>query len=251
MTRPVALVTGVGRRAGIAAEIAARLAVEGWDIGMTWWSPYDESMPWGVSEGEVASIESGLVDLGARVVSVEADLADPESPSAVFDAIEQSLGPVTALVLVHAQSTSGGILDTTVDTFDRHFDVNVRANWLLIREMGKRFTGTLGTGRVVALTSDALANEVAYGASKGALDRIVIAAAREFAALGITANLINPGPTQTGWVDDELAPHLIARTPGGRLGAPDDAARLVSFLLSEDGRWINGQLITSDGGFSA
>lgn len=251
MTRPVAIVTGVGRRAGIAAEVATRLATEGWDIGMTWWSAYDESMPWSVAQGEVAEIEAALGQLGARVVAVEADLASVDSPSLVFDAVEHSLGAVSALVLVHAHSTSGGILSTTLESFDAHFAVNSRANWLLIREMGKRFTGSAGSGRIVALTSDALTDEIAYGASKGALDRIVFAAAREFAELGITANLVNPGPTQTGWIDDELAPHLVARTPGGRLGAPDDAARIVSFLLSDEGRWINGQLIKSDGGFSA
>ena len=182
---------------------------------------------------------------------MEADLANVDAPAAVFDAVEQSLGPVSALVLVHAHSTSGGILNTTVESFERHFDVNVRANWMLVREMGRRFTGSHGTGRIVALTSDALADEVAYGASKGALDRVVLAAAREFGELGITANLVNPGPTQTGWIDDELASFLVGRTPGGRLGAPDDAARLVSFLLSDAGRWMNGQLIKSDGGFSA
>ena len=251
MDRPVAIVTGVGRREGIAAAIAARLAIDGWDLGITWWSAYDEVMPWGVAEGEVAGVVTALEDLGARVVAVEADLGDVEAPSRLFDVVEQELGPVTAMVLVHAESVNAGILDTTVESFDRHIAVNSRANWLLLREMGRRFTGEPGAGRIVALTSDAVDGEIAYGASKGALDRIVIAAAKEFGPLGITANLVNPGPTQTGWIDARLAPVLIERTPGGRLGEPDDAARLVSFLLGIDGRWINGQLIKSDGGFGA
>lgn len=251
MSRPVAIVTGVGRKAGIAAAIAGRLALEGWDIGMTWWGGYDSSMPWGVAEGEVAAIAADLRGMGAGLTAIEADLRDPESPAAVFDAVEQELGPVTSLVLVHAHSTGGGVLDTDPEEFDRHFEVNVRANWLFVREMGRRFTGDVGTGRIVALTSDAIEGEIAYGASKGALDRIVLAAAREFGELGITANLVNPGPTQTGWIVDGLAPMLVERTPGGRLGAPDDAARVVSFLLGDEGRWINGQLIKSDGGFSA
>jgi len=89
-----------------------------------------------------------------------------------------------------------------------------------------------------------------YGASKGALDRIVIAAARELAPLGITANVLNPGPVDTGWMDDETRAALTALQPSGRLGTPEDAARLVRFLVSEDGRWVSGQLIASDGGFS-
>ena len=89
-----------------------------------------------------------------------------------------------------------------------------------------------------------------YGASKGALDRIVIAAARELAPLGITANLVNPGPVDTGWMDDATRAALLAQQPSGRLGTPDDAARLVRFLVSDEGRWVSGQLIGSDGGFS-
>ena len=107
-----------------------------------------------------------------------------------------------------------------------------------------------GDGRIVAFTSDHVVDNLPYGASKGALDRIVIAAARELGHLGVTANLINPGPVDTGWMTDEVRAHLTAMQPTGRLGTPDDAARLVGFLLSPDGRWISGQLLTSDGGFS-
>ena len=103
----------------------------------------------------------------------------------------------------------------------------------------------------MALTSDAIHNEIAYGASKGALDRIVFAAAREFGARGITANLVNPGPIDTGWMTDDVRDALLARTPAGRLGTPADTAALVAFLLSADGGWITGHLLKSDGGFGA
>lgn len=100
-------------------------------------------------------------------------------------------------------------------------------------------------------TSDALHDEIAYGASKAALDRVVLAAAREFGSFGITANLVNPGPIDTGWMTDELRQTLLARTPSGRLGTPGDTAALLAYLLSPDGQWITGQLLKSDGGFSA
>jgi 3-oxoacyl-[acyl-carrier protein] reductase len=92
---------------------------------------------------------------------------------------------------------------------------------------------------------------VPYGASKGALDRIVMAAARELGHLGIRVNAVNPGPVDTGWMNDEIRSEIARNQPTGRLGTPADVARLVSFLLSEDGVWTTGQLIQTDGGYSS
>ena len=251
MSNRVALVTGVGREVGIAAGIVGRLAADGWDIAMTYWSPFDRRMPWGERPNSVATIETTARDLGATVLSIEADLSDADTPRALFEATESAMGPVTALILSHAEDVESGILDTTVEDFDLHFAVNTRASWLLIREFAIRFSGEHGTGRIVALTSDHTAFNLPYGASKGALDRIVIAAATELGGRGITANLINPGPIDTGWMTPDLVAKLAAQTPAGRLGTPRDTAALVSFLLSADGAWISGQLLKSDGGLSA
>jgi 3-oxoacyl-[acyl-carrier protein] reductase len=128
--------------------------------------------------------------------------------------------------------------------------VNARASWLLIREFAKRFEGAADSGRIVALTSDHTTFNLPYGASKGALDRIVIAASREFAARGITSNVVNPGPINTGWMTPEVESDLRAATPAGRLGTPRDTAALIAFLISADGGWVNGQLLKSDGGLS-
>ncbi|WP_326598291.1 SDR family oxidoreductase [Streptomyces sp. NBC_01803] len=249
--RPVALVTGVGRSAGIGAAVAEGLAAGGWDVAFGYWTPYDRRMPWGADDGAVGAVAARLRGLGARSAGFEADLSDPEAPARLFDAAEERLGSVTALVLGHCESTDSGILDTTVESFDRHFAVNARATWLLIREFALRFTGPRGTGRIVALTSDHTAGNLPYGASKGALDRITLAAARELADLGVTANVVNPGPTDTGWMTEELKADVVRRTPLGRLGTPRDCARLVAFLCSPEGGWINGRLLHSDGGFSA
>ena len=248
--RPVALVTGVGRTVGIGAGLARGLAETGWDLAFSYLTSYDERMTWGVQQGATAAIEADLAERGAATAAVEADLADPEAPARLFDEVERRLGPVTALVMSHCESVDSSILDTTVESFDRHFAVNARATWLLVREFGRRFQGPPGTGRILALTSDHTVHNLPYGASKGALDRIVLAAARELADLGITANVINPGPIDTGWMSDEIRASGIAATPAGRLGTPADTANLVSFLCSERGGWINGQLLLSNGGFA-
>ncbi|MYX04769.1 MULTISPECIES: SDR family oxidoreductase [unclassified Streptomyces] len=262
-SRPVALITGVGRSIGIGAGIARRLAASGWDIAFTYWTPYDRRMEWGVEAGAAEAIAKELAEAGARTAAIEADLTDPDAPARIFDEAEQRLGgPVTALVLSHAESVDSGLLDTTVEAFDRHFAVNSRASWLLIREYGLRFRGAPGstaagteprtpTGRIVALTSDHTVGNLPYGASKGALDRITLAAAHELAHLGVTANVVNPGPIDTGWMTDDLRESLVRGTPLGRLGTPRDTAHLVDFLCSPEGQWVNGQLLKSNGGAAA
>jgi 3-oxoacyl-[acyl-carrier protein] reductase len=155
---------------------------------------------------------------------------------------------VRALVLCHCDDPDGGLLEASLDDFDRSMAVNARASWLLVRGFAREFTGPHGTGRIVALTSGQTVGSLAYGAGKGALERIVLAAADELADLGITANVVDPGPTDTGWMDDELRDRLAAANPLGRVGRPEDAANLVSFLCGEAGGWINGQLLASDGG---
>jgi 3-oxoacyl-[acyl-carrier protein] reductase len=247
--RPVALVTGVGRTVGIGAGIAAQLAASGWDVAFTYWAAYDERMPWGVEMEATGAIERSLSGYGAAVAAVEADLTDVDSPAVVFDEAQRLLGNVTALVMCHCESVDSGLLGTTVESFDRHFAVNARASWLLIREFGRRFRGPHGTGRIVSLTSDATVGNLPYGASKAALDRITLAAAHELAHLGVTANAINPGPVDTGWMTDDMRQSVLRETPVGRLGTPQDAAHLVDFLCSPEGGWINGQLLMSNGGF--
>ncbi|MEV5609509.1 SDR family oxidoreductase [Streptomyces sp. NPDC052225] len=248
--RPIALVTGVGRTAGIGAGVARRLAASGWDIAFTYWTPYDDRMAWGREAGAADAIGRELAGQGAARAAIEADLADPGTPARVFDEAEKRLGNVSALVMCHCESVDSGLLDTTVESFDRHFAVNARATWLLIREFGRRFTGAHGTGRVISLTSDHTVGNLPYGASKGALDRITTAAARELAHLGVTANAINPGPVDTGWMSDEIRAACLDATPLGRLGTPRDTAHLVDFLCSEAGGWINGQLLMSNGGIA-
>ena len=250
--RPLALVTGAGRERGIAFAVALKLAETGWDVAFSYWTGYDVRMPWGPDRDAPGRLAAGLAERGARALAVEADLADPDTPARLFDTVERELGPVTALVMLHAESVDSGLLDTGVDSFDLHVAVNARSSWLLLREYAERFTAPprAGAGRVIAFTSDHTAGNLPYGASKGALDRIVLAAGQELAGRGITANVINPGPVDTGWMSPELAAELVAATPLGRLGTPADCASLVAFLCSAEGGWINRQLLLSNGGLA-
>jgi 3-oxoacyl-[acyl-carrier protein] reductase len=249
MSRPVALLTGAGRRNGIAQAIALALASDGWDVAFTYWRDYERRMSLGGDpDADPVELAREIEAAGARVLAIEADLADAGVPDRIVAEARDALGPVGALVLSHSESVDSGILDTSVESFDRHFAVNARAAWLLIRAVAGQVPER--GGRIVALTSDHVVGNMPYGASKGALDRIVIAAAGELARLGVTANLVNPGPVDTGWMDDATRTALIAQQPTGRLGTPDDVARLVRFLVSPDARWVTGQLIKTDGGFS-
>jgi 3-oxoacyl-[acyl-carrier protein] reductase len=174
--RPVALVTGVSRLRGIGSSIAYRLARDGWNVALTYWRPYDARMPWGSDADDLSTIQARLRSAGAATVSIEANLADAASAADVFAAAEAELGAVSALVLAHCESVASGIMDTSLESFDQHFAVNVRASWLLTREFAARFDAEhhQGRGRILALTSDHVVGNLPYGSSKGALDRIVL-----------------------------------------------------------------------------
>lgn len=248
MTSRVACITGVGRKNGIGRAVALRLAEDGWDIAFSYWSPYEERMSLGGAPTDPADIAQEIAATGRRVLAVEADLEDPAGAALLVERASAELGAASALVLSHSESVDSSILTTSIESFDRHFAVNTRAAWLLIAAFARQVPADGGS--IVALTSDHVVDNLPYGASKGALDRIVIAAARELGHLGISSNALNPGPVDTGWMTDEIREAGTARQPTGRLGTPSDVAKIVSFLVSPEGRWVSGQLLTSDGGFS-
>lgn len=242
-----ALVTGVGRRRGIGAGIAAGLAEDGWDLVLSYWLPYDQRLGLEGSRDDPEVLAEELRARGCRVELVEVDLEDPNGASSLVGRAATQLGHVDALVMSHCESAASGVLDTTVESFDRHYAVNVRATWLLLAAFARQL-GPAG-GTAVALTSDHTVGNLPYGVTKGALDRLVLAAAHELGGIGLRTNVINPGPVDTGWMDDAVRNSGLAQQPTGRLGTPHDTANLVRFLLSERGSWINGQLLYSNGGF--
>ena len=135
---------------------------------------------------------------------------------------------------------------------DRHLFVNVRASLLLAKEFAARHDGRSG-GRLVLLSSgqgrSPMPGELAYAASKGALEALVPSLAAHLAHRGITVNAVNPGPTDTGWATPEVYREVLERAPQGRWGHPDDAARVIAWLATDDARWVTGQIIHSTGGW--
>lgn len=220
-------------------------------MALSYLADYDQRL--GLEQGpdDPEAIADECRAAGATVELFPGDLSDPEVPAQLV-AAANSRGDLTALVMSHCESVDSSILDTTVESWDRHYAVNARAPWLLVKAFAEALPSEVRdrkAGRIVALTSDHVVHNLPYGSSKGALDRIMTAAAVELAPLGITANSLNPGPVDTGWMDDEVRAACLAKTPLGRLGTPDDTADLVCFLLSPAGGWITGQLLHSNGGF--
>ena len=249
--RGTVLVTGVGRRQSIGAGLALGLADDGWDLVLSYWAPYDDRLGYVRGTHDPEDVATECRRRGVKVETLPGDLAQADVPARLVEAAAAN-GDLHGLVMSHCESVDSSVLTTTVESWDRHFQVNARATWLLIKAFAEHVpagAAPAARGRIVALTSDHTAHNLPYGASKGALDRIVVAAAVELADRGIRANVINPGPVDTGWMTPEIRQACTAQTPAGRLGTPADTADLVRFLMSDAGGWITGQVLYSNGGF--
>lgn len=252
---PVAVVTGVSRPDGIGAAIARRLAGDGAGLFLTGWPAHDAEQPWGAAE--VRGHDAVVAELRAAGAAVEwapVDLAQPDAPDLVIDAAVARFGHVDVLVVNHARSSSQALEALTADELDHSFAVNARAALLLVKTFAARHDGRPG-GRVVLFTSGqyhgAMPAELPYAASKAAVHQLTASLAVHLAPRGITVNCVNPGPNDTGYATGDLHRQVERRMPAGRWGRPEDAARLVAWLVSAEADWVTGQVIASDGGWSA
>jgi len=240
-----ALVTGVSRHACIGFAVARRLLEAGSALFVQGWSAHDGGHAWGAEPGGTEAVAEEL-----GVGFVEADFADAQAPAAVVEAAQAALGPLDILVVNHARSGHGRLGELTPEEIDAFLHENVRASLLLVQAFAAQHDAAREGGRVVLLTSGQhlapMSREVAYAVSKGALQQATLTLADELADREITVNAVNPGPTETGWIGDR---DPVGAMPFGRWGEPDDAARLIAWLCSDDARWITGQTINSEGGF--
>jgi 3-oxoacyl-[acyl-carrier protein] reductase len=250
--RPVAIVTGVSRPHGIGAAITQTLAAAGVAVLATGWRQFDETVETGVYKEAPDKLIEQIAEAGGAAAWIEADLTDPHRFSTLFDQAGRRFGPVSILVNNAAFSQNDGWRALTPELLDAHYRINIRATALLTAEFAARWPGGEG-GRVINLTSGQfkgpMLGEIAYASSKGAVDALTITMAAELAPLGITVNAVGPGPTDTGWMTDEIKGELLPKHPFGRLGAPGDIAKLIAFLASEQAQWVTGQVIHAEGGF--
>lgn len=258
----VAIVTGANH--GIGAATARALAARGYGVLCAYWrvqDPVDPGIPETYRRNRAATADpvvAEIRDRGGRAVALEADLTDPESPARLFDVAEAELGPVDVLI----NNATGWVADTftpatsdrhgrslqpvTVDTWSQQFAVDAMAPALLIAEFARRHVARGATwGRIIGLTSGGdlgFPQEVSYGAAKAAQTNYTMSAAAELASLGITANMVHPPVTDTGWVSDAVRADAAAN--GWRIATPDEVAEVIAYLASDAAALINGNVIT-------
>lgn len=264
----VALVTGANH--GIGAASALALATEGASVLINYlrMPPLGNDL-YDTRRSQVADVMlQSIREQGGCAEAIEADLSDPATIPMLFDRAEAIFGPVDILVnnadhctadsfvpesLLGAERAPAGygIVDLTANSHDAHFAVNSRAIALLIAEFARRrIERNIYGGRIITISTDGapgFSREISYGASKYAAESYTRAAAFELGAYGITANIISPGPIQTGWISPELEARIVKETPLGRAGQPEDVADVIVFLASEQGRWVSGQMISVSG----
>ena len=252
-----ALVTGVSRRAGIGYAVARRLAALGASLFLHSYPPHDRDQPWGEDPGGPQAVTRGVhdavADADAHVRSMPLDLALPGAPAELIDAAATACGHLDILVCNHARSGGDGPLGALdAQMLDAHWAVNTRSTILLTQAFAAQHDARPG-GRVIFMTSGQdlgpMTGEVAYAASKGALASITRTLADQLADQRITLNAVNPGPVDTGYASPEAYEAVRRHFPLQRWGVPDDPARLIAWLVTDDAAWITGQVINSEGGF--
>ncbi|TXS46153.1 SDR family oxidoreductase [Streptomyces sp. uw30] len=252
-----ALVTGAGRRAGIGHAVARRLAAYGASVYLHHHVPHDAAMPWGADRPEevAASVREALGDPAAQVLDGPGDLSDPAAPAELIATAASALGGrLDILIANHAVSGFDGTLDEIdAGMLDTHWAVDTRSVVLLVQAHARLRPAGPG-GRVVMMTSGqdiagGMPGEIAYALQKGALASITRSLSTTLVEQGITVNTVNPGPVDTDYLTGEEYEAVAARFPAGRWGMPDDPARLIAWLATDEAGWITGQVIDSEGGF--
>jgi 3-oxoacyl-[acyl-carrier protein] reductase len=276
----VALITGANH--GIGAVTAIALASQGVKVFLTYFCEASRYSPEELEAARQAGIGGDklyralqaqssdrviqeILDTGGTAAAQEADLGNPDNIPWLFDLCEAQLGPVDILINNHThcvlETFDPALVTDEVSTvhlvstqgIDRHFAINARACALMMSEYLKRYLARNGQwGRIINLSTDAAhahTANVSYAASKHALESYSRSAAAEMGKYGTTVNIIAPGPIQTGYISPEDEADIVMKTPLSRIGLPEDIADVIVFLVSQQARWLTGQLIYVGGGW--
>lgn len=258
----VALITGANNPQGIGAATAFAFAREGAKLALVYkkiprafdGSKTDKNGPdryFKANAGNADAVEKRLREMNADYLVLEGDISDEESVKDIYSAVMERFGRADILVNNAADGDMEGI--DTIEKISRQviddtFAVNVRGSILMTREFIRNHGDY---GRIINLSTDAsqvFAGQIAYGASKATLEALTRSIALEAAKYGITVNCVAPGPTQTGWIDEELEQAVIPLIPMGALIQPEDIAETILFLASRQARMLTGQVIKVSGG---
>ena len=227
------------------------MAEAGINVFTTYYRPFDRATYRLDTTDDAEQILASLRSKGVCAAGVEADLSDPATPARLFDLIEAQFGQVDILINNAAFDAAADLLQMSAQVLDAHYAVNVRGTALLCAEFVRRHDGR-PDGRIVNMTSGqglgAMPDNLPYAISKGAIEALTISIAPTVAAKGITVNAVDPGATDSGWMNEQTRAELAQHSPFGRIGQPIDAANLIAFLASPEARWITGQILRSRGG---